>query len=220
MKLSVSKNFLLLCFLIYPAASPVAAQDTLDQVLVMLKTTEISRYTYTEVREMALLQQPWQGAGVIFTAPDQVLIQQQTPKHTMVLISGDDMRYAEPERNIYLRKKLDESAMKSGPGAFLRFLSGNDTSTSLDENYATRFFTTEQGWILQLDLLDENAVESIEFKGAAGQGANQIRLDYRDGDSTVWRLKLTLQGALVASQLRQIVTIFDSAITRTGSDER
>lgn len=221
MKFSLSKRFILICFLSVPEISIfAAAQDSLDQVLNRLKASETSRYTYTEVRNMALLQTPWQGTGVMFTSAEQMLIQQQMPKQTLVLISGNHLRYAEPERNIYLHKVLDKSAMEMGPGVFLRFLYGNFSSTSLDNDYATQFFTTEQGWMLQLDSLEENEVKSIELKGEAGQGVNQIRLEYRDGDSTIWHLKLTLQGTPVANQLKQIVTSLDSAILNTGSDER
>jgi len=199
----------------------VHASELLESILEHLNVAETSRWDYQETRAMALLQEEWKAQGSLYLSPTWMAIKQQSPKFSLVLISETELRYAEPENKVYVRKPLKSLPVGvSGLDVFLKLAFQEYDKDTLSKEYFVNAYRTDGGWKLLLQPRDTQKLEKIGFEGTATGSLISIRLTYVDGDSTNWQLGAASMGEVVQKELDEIILQFDEQQVSGASDLR
>ena len=171
---------------IVSALLPAHAQDTLEDVLQRLKISQATQFDYTQTRQLALLQSPWQALGELYLSPGKMIIAQQAPEKRYILITQDTLQYLDVGQNIYHRKKLKGFFAVPQMAIFVSLIFGEHSAASLREHYATEFSSDDASWTIRLTDENDDQVEAVEISGQNGSPANSLELFLNDGDKTSW----------------------------------
>lgn len=199
---------------------PVLAEDTLNAVLTRLKVMQTNEFSYIETREIQLLAAPWQAEGRMFLSPEKMLIEQRIPKQSIVLLEGESMLYVEPENKVRFAKKLEGAYALPGLGGFLQLLYGNYTPQTLAAEFNTVFLQQENRWQIVLSPKTEDVVEQMTMSGKVGNGADELVIEFIDGDASNWKMNLQSSGAQAKLALDEIVLLAKSVKAQSGSGAR
>lgn len=192
----------------YMAASfSVSADETLASVLARLRVKQTNEYSYTETRALKLLNAPWKGEGIMYLSPDNMVIAQDTPKQSIVIIAGSSMRYVEPENNVRIAQKLEGDYALPGIGDFLQLLYGQHTADSLTAKFTTVFTQENDRWQITLTPKKEDYLRKMEMSGEADKGADTLQIEFTDGDSTNWKMQLENDGASAQQAMDEVLKL-------------
>ena len=183
------------------------AQDRLDGVLKRLKINQISQFNYTETRELKLLTSSWQGSGEIFLSPQRIVMAQQLPNESVLIITKAKIHYIDLKRNIHKLKKLDKPFDIPQLGMFLDLIYGEHTAKSLGEKYQTDFSSDSAHWQISLTPIGKNPINQMQIFGRTGFATNKLILLLDDGDQTTWELSLNQQGEAAEKNMHSIVNL-------------
>ena len=187
---------------------PVIAEEQLDQLLQRLKITQTQQFNYTETREMQLIAAPWKSSGQMYLSPDRVIIDQHQPKHSIVSITENKLLYMEPGKDTRYLKKLNTPFAIPGIGTFLALLyQDHATSEDLKKQFITQLETTATRWTLSLIPRQGSNINNMEISGLRGQQADDLHLEFSDGDQTRWVFSLVTQGQPATRAMQQILAI-------------
>jgi hypothetical protein len=191
----------------------VTAQDTLDNVLERIRVQETRHFSYRETRNMALLAEPWQATGNLYTSPQQMVIAQQTPTPALTLISSDRMQHVDAAQNLNRSLKLEQPFAVPGMEPFMLLLYGTNGHAELERDYVLGFNSTGQRWSLQLAPRQqgENRIIRMHLSGDSDHGPDSLVLEHADGDRTEWQLSLVSQGETAGRALQQLLGSIQSS---------
>jgi hypothetical protein len=197
------RSLLLFALALLPVQA--TAQDTLDTVLERIRVQETRHFSYRETRSMALLAEPWQATGSMYTSPQQMVIAQQTPTPVFTLISTDRMQHIDAGQNINRSLKLEQPFAVPGMEPFMLLLYGTTGHTELEQDYVISFDSSGQRWSLQLAPRQhtEAGVIRMQLSGDSDHGPDHLMLEHADGDRREWQLTLRSQGEAAGRELQQ-----------------
>lgn len=196
------------------------AEETLSMVLDRLKVTQTNEFSYIETREIQLLTEPWQGEGRMFLSPEIMVIEQLTPKQSIVLLEDKSMLYVEPENKVRFAKKLEGAYALPGLGGFLQLLYGDHTPQTLEAEFNTVFTQQENRWHIVLSPKTEDVVRQMKMSGNVNKGADELTIKFTDGDATYWKMNLESSGAQTKIALDEIVQLANSVKPQPTSEAR
>ena len=188
----------------------IAAADTLTSVLERIRIQQTRSFSYRETRYLQLLAEPWQATGVMYIAPRQMVIAQQTPKEVITTITAGRMLHIDAERGIHRSLKLNRPFALPGMEPFMQLLYGNTGYSELQQDYLISFDTTGKRWSLQLapQRRVHHDIVGMRLSGDSGQGPDRLVLAYEDGDRTEWQLSLRSRGAAASRDMQEAVADF------------
>jgi hypothetical protein len=162
---------------------------------------------------MALLAEPWQATGNLYTSPQQMVIAQQTPTPALTLISSDRMQHIDAAQNLNRSLKLEQPFAVPGMEPFMLLLYGTNGHTELEQDYVLGFNSTGQHWSLQLAPRQqgENRIIRMQLSGDSEHGPDSLVLEHADGDRTEWQLSLVSQGETAGRALQQLLGSIQSS---------
>ena len=199
------RSLLLFALALLPVQA--TAQDTLDTVLERIRVQETRHFSYRETRSMALLAEPWQATGSMYTSPQQMVIAQQTPTPVFTLISADRMQHIDAGQNINRSLKLEQPFAVPGMEPFMLLLYGTTGHTELEQDYVISFDSGGQRWSLQLAPRQhvKDGIIRMQLSGDSDHGPDQLVLEQADGDQTEWQLSFLSQGETAGRELQQLL---------------
>ena len=214
-------NFILFSLLLWAAClSSASAESTLEQLLDGLKITEVSEFRYTETREMKLLNRASLARGKLYVSPQQMVIEQTTPKQSLVLIDANRLQYQESARGIYFVKKLNSPLTVPGIGSFLSLLQARMPLEQLQAQFLIELEQHKQAWKIILIPRNQVDIDRMEISGLTGQGADLLKLGYADGDVTTWALSLVAEGPTARESLGALLKLAEMLTPPEPSAER
>jgi hypothetical protein len=179
-------------------------QDTLALVLGRLKVDTVNAVAYREIRHLSLLASPWQGAGLFYAAPPDVLIKAQTlPEQETVAVVGDRYYFLNANSGRKADGKITDQPDVLAPITVFRSLI-NGHATALKQYYTLGFSSDKKGWLLTLTALQQNPYK-VELHGLTGNSAGRLKLIRDDGDYDDYVLAPVQSGEKVQTQLRELM---------------
>ena len=199
------RSLLLFAIALYPLQA--TAQDTLTSVLERIRVQETRHFNYRETRTLQLLAEPWQASGDLYTAPQQMVIAQQTPTPVFTLISAGRMQHIDAGKDLKRSLKLEQPFAVPGMEPFMLLLYGATGLTDLEPNYVISFDSSGQRWSLQLTPRQktEGGIIRMQLSGNNNHGPDRLVLEQTDGDQTEWQLSLLSQGEAASRELQQLL---------------
>ena len=196
-------SLLLFAMALIPAHA--TAQDTLDTVLEHIRVQQTRHFSYRETRYLALLVEPWQASGDLYTSTQQMVIAQQSPQPVMTLISAERMQHIDAGQDINRSLTLEQPFAVPGMEPFMRLLYGTSSQAELEQDYAISLDSSGQRWSLQLAPRrhTEDGIIRMQLSGDSGHGPDRLVLEHADGDRTEWQLSLLSQGTAAERELQQ-----------------
>ncbi|MEN8204909.1 MAG: hypothetical protein ABFS24_02740 [Pseudomonadota bacterium] len=203
----IGKHISLLLFAATLIPLQAVAQDTLGNVLERIRVQETRHFSYRETRNLALLAEPWQASGDMYTSPQQMVIAQQTPTPVLTVISAGRMLHIDTRQDINRSLTLEQPFAVPGMEPFMLLLYGATGRTELAQDYVISFDSTGQRWSLQLAPRQqaEDGIIHMNLSGDSDHGPDQLVLEHADGDRTEWQLSLVSQGETASHELRQLL---------------
>jgi hypothetical protein len=189
------------------------AQDTLGNVLELLRVQETRHFSYRETRTLQLLAEPWQAAGNMYTSPQQMVIAQKSPTPVFTIISAERMLHVNAKQNINRSLKLEQPFAMPGMGPFMLLLYGTAGYPELNQDYVISFDSIGQRWSLQLTprLRAKDGIARMQLSGNSNHGPDRLVLEHADGDQTEWELSLLSQGETAYHELQQLLESIPSS---------
>jgi len=214
-------KYVLYSLLLWAAClSSASAESTLEQLLDGLKITRVSEFRYTETREMKLLNRPGLARGKLYVSPHRMVIEQTTPKQSVILIAANRLQYQEPARGIYFVKKLNNLLAAPGIGSFLGLLQAKMPLDQLQTQFLIEVEQQGGAWKIILIPRKQVDISRMEISGLVGRSADLLKLDYADGDVTTWALSLVAEGAAAREGLDAQLKLAEALTRPESSAER
>lgn len=199
-------RWLLALFAIASAAVGYAEDDTLSALMQTLRSDTAVGIAYRETRNMALLDQPWQASGYLYSMPPDTLLKQQLQPEPLLLgIKGERMYYYDPVNQVRHRGELDEDdPLTLNIGVFKALVNA-------DEALLRRLYRVEfaggDGPRWRMTLKSKREPDSgflIEIAGNARQRPDSITITQPDGDSSVFSLQQQTSGTQVERTVERL----------------
>lgn len=179
----------MLCLLV-TASVPVLATDwSRAELMALLATTEDSEQRYTETRELAFLETPEVSQGrLIFSPPDRLVKQVETPEPSRYEIDGSQMTIRRPGETDQVID-IDSYPLLQIFIETLRAVLAGDLK-SLERHYSLKLTGTRSAWQLHLSPLDRRLAELVKSLTINGQGKHieQMITQEQGGDRTTLTL--------------------------------
>ena len=166
-----------------------AGTFTIEQLMQTLAETKPSRATFTEKKQIALLDQPVESSGeLFFTAPDYLEKRTLLPKPETLIVNGQKILIERGSKTYYFTlQNLPELA------AFINSIRGTLAGDlkSLKRDFQLHLEGGTDKWSLQLTPTNEKMktlLRHIRIAGFNNQIQN-IEILQTDGDSAVMSIK-------------------------------
>ena len=218
MKLRASTALCILACLLTPLSA--LAEDTLASVVSRLQVKQASTYSYTEKRQIQLLSAPWEGSGVMYLSPETMVIEQRAPKHSIIVIADNKMRYVEPQNDVLYVKKLKRSFDLPGMGSFLQLVYGQSTLAELEDKFEIAFVSNVAEWSLSLTLRDPKRVQGMKLVGPVGEAARELTIHFIDGDLSSWTMVQHITGEPALKAMNKVLALATSVKPNFDPAER
>ena len=153
-------------------------------------------------------------------SPEQMVISQDEPKQSIIVIRGNQLQYLEPARDIYFVKKLNNTLAMPGIGSFISLLQAQMSLEKLHEQFLVDLEQHGQVWKLVLTPRKQVDIDRMEISGSVGRGADQLKLGYVDGDFTTWALSLVSEGLAAQKKLDGLLKLIEVQTQLEPSPER
>jgi len=189
------------------------AQDTLGNVLELIRVQETRHFSYQETRTLQLLAEPWQATGNMYISPQQMVIAQQSPAPAFTIISAERMLHINTRQNINRSLKLERPFAVPGMEPFMLLLYRTTGQPELEQDYVISFDSTGQRWSLQLTPRQrvKGGIIRMQLSGDSNQGPDRLVLEHADGDQTEWKLSLLSQGETAGRALQELLESIHSS---------
>jgi len=191
------------CIFLILTANVVVGEDSLSALMQAMKSDQAVKIAYQETRSLALLDQPWQGSGYLYSMPPDIMIKEQLkPERILMGVSGENLLYFDPGNQVRHQSIMDEDNPMSLNVAVFKALMNADQQL-LNSMYRVEFFSTPEQWIMTLKARkDPESAFRIDILGLPGQQVNTIKVQQADGDSS----ELILKKAGEGNEIKTIVS--------------
>ena len=169
------------------AAAPAFGADTLDlsQLMQALGKVKAGEATFTEQRQVAMLEQSLQSSGKLsFEAPDIFVRETLKPRPERIAINGNTLTLSQGSRT---RTMALDSAPEAAVivEAIRGTLTGN--KDALERHFSTRVSGTPQLWFLELVPREARLRSQVTSVRVAGQQGvvREVLVSMPDGDRSV-----------------------------------
>lgn len=181
---------------------PVYAGNTLPQLMQQIRSKEMVRIPYEEVRHLDLIDQPWRGSGFMYSMPpDTMILEQVQPEQILMGIRGDSLYYFDSGRGLRHQTILDEGNPLNLNLTVFKALINADLDL-LSRLYEVDFSIQTIGWLITLkDINAPNSGFRIEISGELNKPLAAIKIHQIDGDFTEFKLKQKQTGAKISALL-------------------
>ena len=174
--------------------------------LISLKQT--TSFRYQETRSLELLDQPWQGSGLMLASTDGTLIKlQMMPQRKIMAITPGEMIYFDSENKERHRLPLSvPHPMTRQALIFLELFQGKSEKILTD--YDLHVSTTKASWYIRLKpkLTAESAVfKDITMSGNVNNSTRLITLSEKTGDSSTIALTELEQGPQLEFMIERLL---------------
>lgn len=162
---------------------------TIDQLMQTLADAKPNHATFTEIKHIALLDQPVESSGeLFFTAPDYLEKRTLLPKPESLIVNGQKILIERGSKTYYFTlQNLPELA------AFINSIRGTLAGDlkSLNRDFQLQLEGKPDKWLLQLTPTNEkmkNLLQHIRIAGFNNQ-IHSIDILQMDGDSAFMSIK-------------------------------
>jgi hypothetical protein len=165
-----------------PAAEPVAGPAALDELMQLLAQRRHSHVSFTEVQQLAMLDQPLHSSGeLLYDAPDRLEKRTLEPKpEDLVLDHGTlIMQRGNRHRTLLLRDYPQAAPFVESIRATLA-----GDRPALEQYFALQLSGTLADWTLELTPRDATLRRSVERIRISGEhdAIRTVEIRQRDGD--------------------------------------
>lgn len=188
-------------------AQPLSADSALDAFLRELQTSEAIHFSYHETRHMALLQQSWKTQGEMYIAPQQMIVDQRQPSHTLTLITTQRLDHLDLDADRRFSREFDAQDAPGGISALIALFSPTGNREALQQRFAMTFEQdAEHRRLLLQPRVAQRDVRQISIAVAADRQTSHMTIDYWDGDSSEWNLTTTARGDPVVRSMDELMS--------------
>lgn len=159
------------------------ADESLNSLLQGMRADTAVRIAYRETRTMALLEQPWQGSGYLYSLPPDLLIKEQLlPERVLMGVKDEQMLYFDPVNAVRHRGRLEEDSPLSLTIAVFKALINGDAAL-LQRFYRIQFKNSAPGWAMTLtSARDSVSGFNIVISGKSKQQIDSFIIQQADGE--------------------------------------
>lgn len=173
------------CVLFFAAISANAAEWNLDRLMQSLAAVKSDRATFTEKKNISMLDRPVESSGELhYTAPDRLEKKTLKPTQESMVLEGDVLRIERGRQKH--RFGLKEYPQFTGFVDSIRGTLAGDRKT-LEQSYQLRLEGDAKRWLLTLKPTDDKVRTTIHLIQIAGSGdrLRTIDITQTDGDTSV-----------------------------------
>jgi len=174
----------------------------------LLELKQTSSFRYQETRYLQLLDQPWQGGGLLLASKDGTLVKlQMRPQRKIMAITPGEMIYFDSETGERHRMPLSASnPMARQALIFQELLQGNPDKISAD--YDLVFQQKTSSWLLRLKPKPVASViifSEIIMRGNTNDTSRSITLNEQGGDKTVMTMHVLETGPQLEYMIERLL---------------
>jgi len=162
---------------------------TIEQLMQSLAKAKPSHATFTEVKHIALLDQPVESSGeLFFTAPDHLEKRTLLPKPESLIVDGNKILIERGSKTYYF-------TLQNMPelGAFINSIRGTLAGdlNALKRSFQLSLKGNAKQWTLQLAPTNEKMQKILQHINIAGLNnqVHSIEIFQADGDSSLMAIK-------------------------------
>ena len=185
-------SWLALALLLLPAHSHAADWD-IDQLMHGLAQTRYSHARFTEMKSIAILDQPVESSGELFySAPDRFEKRTLKPRPETMLVDGDTL-IIERKRKQHRLQLQDYPELAAFIDSIRGTLAGD--RKALERNYRLSLGGNAAHWVLQLLPVDKKMLAVVKQIRIAGvrDAVSSIEITQADGDSSLMLIEKLAQ---------------------------
>ena len=166
-------------------AEPAAGAAALDELMQLLAQRRHSHVSFTEVQQLAMLDQPLHSSGELFyDAPDRLEKRTLEPRSEDLLLDHGTliMQRGNRRRTLSLRDYPQAAPFVESIRATLA-----GDRASLEQYFALQLAGTLAGWTLELTPRDATVRHSVERIRITGErdAIRTVEIRQRDGDASL-----------------------------------
>ena len=179
---SLAAGFLAIAF---ASGSPAAGAFDIAQLTAVLAQTKAGEATFTEKRQVAMLDKPLESSGRLsFQAPDTFVRETLQPRREKIAVVGNTLTMSQGSRSRTLALDASPEA-----GVIVEAIRGTLTGNrdALERHFSTEVAGSAAQWTLGLVPREPKLRERVAAIRIAGQqsAVREIQLDLPDGDRSV-----------------------------------
>ncbi len=181
------------------------AEDSVDALMQRMQSDTAVRIAYRETRTIELMDQPWQGAGFMYSLPPDLMIKEQLqPERLLMAINGEQMFYFDPGNDIRHQGELNPDDPLTLSTAVFKALMNADRRL-LESLYSVDFEAKPDQWQMTLSARnDTDSAFRIDISGLPEQQADRIQVQQGDGDKSDFILQKEDSGEDVAARINTL----------------
>ncbi len=181
------------------------ADEALSLLMDKLKSKSAIQMSYKEMREMELMDKPWQGSGNLYSmSPDIMIREQLHPKRLLMGIIGNNMFYFDPKSETRYQDEFDDEDPKTLSIAVFKALVNADEKL-LHRLYKVEFASSKKSWAMNLKpKQNEESTLSIIVSGLTSQQANKFQITQEEGETSTFDLQKKAEGSAVKAIIEQL----------------
>jgi hypothetical protein len=169
-------------------SSNINADDSLFALMQRMRSDTAVKISYQEIRTLELLDQPWQGSGIMYSTPAGVMLREQLqPKRLLMAINNNDLFYYDPGQHIRHQGTMAEDDPLTLQFAVFQALINADEAL-LRRLYQIDFLSKAQRWLMTLTSKQTGSAFSIVVSGPLLQKVDTIVIRQADGDLSEFML--------------------------------
>lgn len=171
--------------LFFAALDASAAEWNLDRLMQALSAVKSDRATFTEKKNISLLERPVESSGELhYTAPDRLEKKTVRPTQETMILEGDVLRIERGRQKH--RFRLKEYPQFRGFVDSIRGTLAGDRK-ALEQSYQLKLEGDAKRWLLTLKPTDDKVRNTIHLIQIAGSGDRLriIDITQTDGDTSV-----------------------------------
>ena len=174
--------------IIFVASSGTALAWDLNDLMTMLSRNPGGRATFTETRNLSVLNRPLSMSGELVYAPPNYLEKKTTsPKREIFILNGDQLQYESQGKQFSININ-SQPELVAFVDSIRGTLSGN--KARLEENFALNLSGNQKKWSLTLLPNDQQISRFVTKIIVSGQDNKVLQIEYlqTDGDSSVMNI--------------------------------
>ncbi len=193
-----------LLFLLFFSLKVSSAEDALTALMQSMKTDTAVKISYQEIRNLQLMEQPWNGSGYMYSmAPDMMIKEQLLPQRVLMGVKGDQLLYFDVLDKVRHQSEMTDDSPYSLNIIIFKALMNADEQL-LRKNYLIDLSFSAKRWVMKLKPKKaSHSAISIVVSGLLKQQLDTISIKQEDGDSSEFILQKQPITDAIVSEINQ-----------------
>jgi hypothetical protein len=177
--------------------------DALTILMQSMKTDGAVKISYQEIRNLELMEQPWNGSGFMYSmAPDLMIKEQLLPHRVLMGVKGDQLFYFDVVDKVRHQSEMTADNPYGLNIIIFKALMNADEQL-LRTHYLIDLSFSAERWVMKLKAKNTNRSKThIVVSGLLEQQLDTISIKQEDGDSSEFILQKQPMTAEISKQIK------------------